>query len=739
LDHNETQSQSVRKTKASPRAPLDVMGRMIGVVRIPSVREGLLVLICFSLLITLLQINLFPRALELKAGQISKIEVIATKDVVDLEATKLARDEAEFRAIEIARQDPDYYKIDTSVSSDVSYKLNQVFQLIDQERKQFARESKFKDSAGEATLLSRIQKFLPQGLNRQLLRGLVRLPEGDYREVKEKSHQILVEVLANQKIDERDLEKVRLSLSLLLEERQIRTELRPVLGEVLAAALRPNLALNNVKIARLKERVRREVPDVIRHKNEVLIAKNQVVTENDLQMLKELHLIADESNRIRVFLSLSFFILLLVVLGLVYILQFQPWLFKQERLLYLLLILLLLVVGMIKVFSLADTQSLPYLAPVSFATMLISIMVNPQLALSMAAILSLFGGIIVDFSLALTVFYFVSGMVSVLALKDFQRQRDLVRSGSLLMIVNAATAIALNLLFRTAFKFDAVLFAIANGFLSSVLAIGSIPFVEHLFKLTSPIRLLELSNPGHPLLRRLQIEAPGTYHHSIMVGNLAEAAAEGIGADALWVRVGSYYHDIGKIKRPYFFVENQMGQDNPHEKLNPTLSTLIITYHVKEGAEIAREHGLPDKLIAIIEQHHGTDLVRYFYKRATENVQGERENLIEEDFRYEGPKPRSKEAALVMLADSVEAAVRSLAKPTPAKVEALIQKIIRERLDDGQFDECDLTLRDLNSVKNSFLKVLGGMFHNRIEYPETVLKEIERKKTIADTGKQYSG
>ena len=479
----------------------------------------------------------------------------------------------------------------------------------------------------------------------------------------------------------------------------------------------------------------REVPEVIHRLNEILIAKNQVITDNDLRMLKELHLITDETNRIRVFLSLSFFILLLVVLSLVYMVQFHPDLFKQERLLYLMLLLLVTVVGLIKVLSLADNSVLPYLAPVSFATMLVSVLINPELALAMAAILSLFGGIIVELNLSLTVFYFVSGVVSVLSVFNFRRQRDLVRSGLVLMGVNGVTAIALNLLFRSAFSIEMVLFAMAGGILSSILAIGSLPFLEHLFKLTSAIRLLELSNPGHPLLRRLQIEAPGTYYHSIMVGNMAEAAAEGIGADALWVRVGSYYHDIGKIKRPYFFVENQFGQENPHEKLNPTLSTLIITYHVKEGAEIAREHGLPDKLIEIIEQHHGTDLVRYFYRRAAENVQGEKEALIEEDFRYEGPKPQSKEAALVMLADSVEAAVRSLAKPSPAKVEAVIQKIIRERLDDGQFDECDLTLKDLNNVKNSFLKVLGGLFHSRVEYPETVLKEIERKKTSADFGK----
>jgi len=367
--------------------------------------------------------------------------------------------------------------------------------------------------------------------------------------------------------------------------------------------------------------------------------------------------------------------------------------------------------------------------------MLMTILVNPQLALAMTCVISLLCGMIVEYNLALSIFFFVSGIVAVLTLVNFSRQRDLVRSGSILMVSNAVTVILLNLLFRTTFDYVSVVLAVGNGFFSAVLAIGSLPFIENIFKMTSPIRLLELSNPGHPLLRRLQIEAPGTYHHSIMVGNLAEAAAQGIGADALWVRVGSYYHDIGKIKRPYFFVENQFGQENPHERLNPTLSTLIITYHVKEGVEIAKEHGLPDKIIEIIEQHHGTDLVRYFYNKASENLSDEKGVLVEEDFRYDGPKPQTKEAALVMLADSVEAAVRSMPKPTPAKIEALIQKIIRERLDDGQFDECNLTLKELTVVKNSFLKILEGSLHTRVEYPEKVLKEMERKKTNASIAK----
>lgn len=734
MELNDNQNLNSKKPKSINDSSVDMAAKISGIFRLPSFREGFLILFCFSLLITLLQLNLSPHTYDFKVGQASQVEIITPKDIVDHEATRLAQKEAVDRALEIATQDPDNYQIDEQISQMITFKLNRFFEALDLERKKYNSQP-VKNIIPGTLQVSNYQKFFPRTPSFSLLKKLVLLPDDSYRKLKETTHQIIADVESHQRIDAKGLANEELIINQMLADRKVEAELVPIVTSLLNVVIQPNLIIDAAKIKRIENVVRSEVPEVVHHPGELLIAKNQVITENDLKMLQDLHLIITKSSRIQVFLSLSCFILLLIGLGWWYIWQFHSELFQQERLLYLLLMLVVLVVGLVKVLSLTENPALSYLAPISFGSMLITILINPQLALAMTIILSLLGGIIVDYSLALTIFYFISGVTAVLMLVKFNRQRDLVRCGFVLMVVNAITAIIINLLFHTTFDYPAVLLAITNGFLSAVLAIGSLPFLEHIFRITSPIRLLELSNPGHPLLRRLQIEAPGTYHHSIMVGNLAEAAAEGIGADTLWVRVGSYYHDIGKIKRPYFFVENQFTQENPHEKLNPTLSTLIITYHVKEGAEIAREHGLPDKLVQIIEQHHGTDLVRYFYKRATENVQVEKEALIEEDFRYEGPKPQTKEAALVMLADSVEAAVKSMPKPTPLKVEAVVQKIIRERLDDGQFDECNLTLKDLNKVKNSFIKVLGGMFHNRIEYPENVLQEIERKKTNGDSGK----
>ncbi|HWI55421.1 MAG TPA: HDIG domain-containing protein, partial [Desulfobacteria bacterium] len=206
-----------------------------------------------------------------------------------------------------------------------------------------------------------------------------------------------------------------------------------------------------------------------------------------------------------------------------------------------------------------------------------------------------------------------------------------------------------------------------------------------------------------------------------------EAAADAVGGDSLLVRVGAYYHDIGKLRRPYFFIENQLSCENPHDKLTPNLSTLIITSHTEDGAEMAREYKLPKPVVDIIDQHHGTGLCSYFYSLALEKDNNEK-TINDEDFRYSGPKPQTKEAALVMMADSVEAAVRALQKPTPGRIEGLVRRVIKEKLHDGQLDECDLTFKDLDIIANAFVRVLSGVFHNRVEYPETVLKEIERRK-----------
>jgi putative nucleotidyltransferase with HDIG domain len=256
-----------------------------------------------------------------------------------------------------------------------------------------------------------------------------------------------------------------------------------------------------------------------------------------------------------------------------------------------------------------------------------------------------------------------------------------------------------------------------SGILASALASMLLPALESLFKITTDIRLLELSNLNAPILRRLSVEAPGTYHHSLMVATLAENAAESIGANPLLARVASYYHDVGKVLKPEYFVENQSHGSNVHEELSPSMSCLVISAHVKEGVQMAKDLGLPQRIRDMIPQHHGTRVMSYFYRKAKESVAGENKEILEADFRYPGPKPLSKEAAILMLGDSVEAASRTLTDPDPEQIREMIDRLVEAVIGDGQLDDCDITLREIQLIKESFFKILTGIFHHRIDYP----------------------
>jgi len=277
------------------------------------------------------------------------------------------------------------------------------------------------------------------------------------------------------------------------------------------------------------------------------------------------------------------------------------------------------------------------------------------------------------------------------------------------------------------------LWGIFSGIISGVIVLGLLPLFEHFFKVPTNISLLELSDLNHPLLKQLAIEAPGTYHHSILVGNLAEAACDNIGANSLLARVGAYYHDIGKIPKASYYSENELGAGSKHEKLTPSMSALIISKHVKEGLEMAKKHKLNSAILEFIGQHHGDSLISYFYQKALEKAE-DGVVLHEENFRYPGPKPQTKEAAIVLLADAVEAASRTLDEPTPASIRNLVKKIINNKFIDSQLDECDLTLKDIHMIAESFARVLMGVFHTRLDYPEDA-QEKKEKASNADKNK----
>jgi putative nucleotidyltransferase with HDIG domain len=344
----------------------------------------------------------------------------------------------------------------------------------------------------------------------------------------------------------------------------------------------------------------------------------------------------------------------------------------------------------------------------------------------MVVVSSLTTGVMTESSAQYLTVSILSGLLAIYLVSKISRRTDLTRAGVITGLGLAYLCFSVSLAAGIGIK-DVLLnsgWGLASGFFSAILTIGALAFLEPAFDITTDFRLIELSDPTQPILRELMMKAPGTYNHSIVTANLAEAAAEAVGANPLLVRVGSYYHDVGKIKRPFFFVENQLCNENPHDHTNPNLSYLIITAHVKEGVEIAKKYKLPSEIIDIIGQHHGTSVVTYFFHRAKERIG--KEEVSESRFRYTGEKPRTKDAALVMLADSVEAAARTVHKPSPNRLEQLIKKILKTKLEDGQLDESLLTLRDLEKITKSFVQSITTIYHSRIEYPEGEVVPFKR-------------
>jgi len=383
------------------------------------------------------------------------------------------------------------------------------------------------------------------------------------------------------------------------------------------------------------------------------------------------------------------------------------------------------------VFPSVETSSYFYLFPFAAGAMIVRVFITSEVALVYCAVMAPLLGIMFENSMLVVIYSLLGGIVGAHGVRHCTCRGTVYTAGFKISIVNLAMALSFqtlnNAIFTTQTLYVA-LFALLSGFISAAFVSSFIPLIETLFQYTTDIKLLELANLNSPLLRELMVKAPGTYHHSVVVGNLVEAAAESIGANPLLARVSAYYHDIGKISKPLYFIENQTGEENRHDKLAPSMSALILISHLKEGAELAREHRIGQQIIDIIRQHHGTALIKFFYERAKSQAASTGQIVEENDFRYPGPKPQTREAGIVMLADCVEAASRTLVNPSPDRIQGLVQKLINNVFIDGQLDECELTLKNLHEIARSFTAILNGIFHHRIDYPESVSKGGDRRK-----------
>jgi len=521
---------------------------------------------------------------------------------------------------------------------------------------------------------------------------------------------------------------------------------REIVTELARLVILPNRFYDKVATERAKVEAKQNTPPVTIKQGEVLVKAGTIISPELYERLSALELLQERSTywpQLGVLLLSVLFTLAIFAYGTLTASNGNGKAKERTNVQWLMLLLVfglnLLMMHLVAFTYNEEWPFIGYLAPVALGSMLVTLLVDMHMGLATAFLTTLLASIILnvrqdhlfDFQ-----YGFVAAVVtftSVLAIHRASQRSAILKAGIMVSLFGSLAVLGLELITQLEDRIQLLQslgFMLASGLLTAVLVIGLMPFFEVSFGILSDLKLVELSNPNHPLLRKLLAETPGTYHHSLMVGNLSEAAAEAVGANGLLCRVGSFYHDVGKTKRPLYFIENQNGV-NPHDKLDPKVSASIIIAHAKDGGEMLKAYKIPKPIRDIAEQHHGTTFLKYFYYKAVKEAQeqGVECPYTEDDFRYPGPKAQSKEAAIVGIADAVEAAVRALGHPTVEQIEEIIAKIIKERLDDNQFNECDLTLRELDRIAIALKETVIGMFHSRIEYPDA--SELKRKEKLS--------
>lgn len=459
---------------------------------------------------------------------------------------------------------------------------------------------------------------------------------------------------------------------------------------------------------------------------QVIVQEGQVIDREVFRKLGLAGMLTNQSSLKPIF-GLILFISLCMWLVHMHMMKWRADKEERKRALVVVMLILTLTVVSMKLISLVSNNfdvTIAFLFPTALAPMLVRSLINERFAVLVTFLTAAIGGLVFQegysmvLQMEITLYILFGGLAGLYMIQGAEKRSHLLQTSLRVAVANFVFMTFYILMTQSDYGVSELIFygiaAIVSGLLSGALTIGLLPFFESAFGMISVMKLIELSNPNHPLLKKILTETPGTYHHSVMVANLADAACESIGADGLLARVGCYYHDIGKTIRPGFFIENQINHANPHDSLPPEKSKDIILSHGSDGAKLLRKHKMPKEIIDIAEQHHGTTLLKYFYHKAKEDGK----LVKEEEYRYVGPKPQKKETAIISIADSVEAAVRSMKQPTAEKIKEIVASIIKDRLHDGQFDDCDLTIKELKTIELVLCETLNGIFHSRIEYPE---------------------
>ncbi|MBT2660764.1 HD family phosphohydrolase [Bacillus sp. ISL-45] len=688
--------------------------------------------------------NVKPEKLNLELHSLAEKTIRSPITIEDKESTEANRREAVEKVNDVYRVKSEYAqnRVDlvTSIFSSVSEVNEEVQAEIDQKKKA-AEEAGVEDkpvpegpSKEEklSMLKTKLTESETKSLSDEVFVALLQAPKEELLVAKDLTVTAVNNTMKHS-VPADEVENAKLNVEEELKYTSLSSSLKKAIIELGRYAVVQNEFYDPEATEDQRQQAMDSVEPVRILEGQILVDEGQLISRDVYKKLQLVGLLESE-NSYKPFIGLAMLVALILFALYVIFNEMENADKKQKNLLIFSIIFItsILLMKLVSLFDEFEYSEIGYLFPAAMGAMLIKMLINERLALFQMAILAVTGSIIFNegitgtLNVTIGIYILISGLAAILFLQKQNRRSKILQAGMFVSVVNLV--MILSILFLRNSQYSGLEYgfyfiaAFVSGIVSAVLTIGLLPFFEAGFGILSTLRLIELSNPNHPLLRKILTEAPGTYHHSVMVANLSEAACEAIGANGLLARVGCYYHDIGKTKRPQFFIENQINMDNPHDKLPALTSKNIIIAHATDGAEMLRKHRMPKEIIDIAEQHHGTTLLKFFFHKAEQSGH----EVKEEDFRYPGPKPQTKESAVIGIADSVEAAVRSMAHPTHEQIENLVHNIIRDRLQDGQLGECDITLRELDTVADTLCETLKGIFHSRIEYPEMNKQKVKQ-------------
>ncbi|MFD2630863.1 HD family phosphohydrolase [Oceanobacillus kapialis] len=626
----------------------------------------------------------------------------------------------------------DRFNISEEITNERLAYANEIFEAISKiEEEELVSEEESNDATRlPVTTQEKVQRLkqilsdeITEGLSDNVLATLVEMP----KEQREEGKEVLIEALNDTfetGVRTESVESATSHANELIAYSELDSEVTEVLTDIAGFAVVENSIYDAERTSEARKDAASSVEPVMIRAGEIIVREGQTITNEVYEELKLVGLLNNQRNLYPI-IGLALLILLLAS----FVAYELNWISKRfkgdKRKIVSIILISIIVVSLMKIVSIYTTQSnqLFFVVPLATGVLLIKQLIHERSAIVLSVIYAILGSIIFNhqipgsLNVEAGIYFLLSQLAAIIFLMNVKDRMAILKAGAGMSAVNIVTLLSFIFLSFEKYAIGDIFIQSAYGvvaaFLSAVLTIGLLPFFETVLGILSDIKLLQLSSPNQPLLKKLLTEAPGTYHHSIMVANLSETACEAIGANGLLARVGAYYHDMGKTVRPHYFIENQLAIKNPHDVISPAESADIIISHPYDGADMLKKHRIPKEIVDIATQHHGTTLLKYFYYKEKEK----NKEVKEESFRYPGPKPQTKEAAIICICDSVEAAVRSLKEPTEEKIEDIVVSIIRDRMTDGQLDKSPLTLEDLNLVQRTICDTLKGIFHSRIQYP----------------------